>query len=153
MENPIKMDDLGIPLFLETPIRRINPQKWVLGIAERMYVYTGIWMWCIYIYIFMYTYIYIWRITIYFFNGNILSLKIAPNCSWNPGFTQALFICKISMKTFKNSFENKSRKNRTSEGARLAPGTAPAGVLDSTLAIESWRGRCKLVSLQIPKAF
>ncbi len=25
MENPIKMDDLGVPLFLETPILRIVP--------------------------------------------------------------------------------------------------------------------------------
>ena len=28
MENPIKMDDLGVPLFLETPI-------WVLQLAEQ----------------------------------------------------------------------------------------------------------------------
>ena len=24
MENPIKMDDLGVPLFLETPIYNVN---------------------------------------------------------------------------------------------------------------------------------
>ena len=24
MENPIKMDDLGVPLFLETPISKFN---------------------------------------------------------------------------------------------------------------------------------
>ena len=27
MENPIKMDDLGVPLFLETPIYRIRCLK------------------------------------------------------------------------------------------------------------------------------
>ena len=27
MENPIKMDDLGIPLFLETPIYLRDPQR------------------------------------------------------------------------------------------------------------------------------
>ena len=25
IENPIKMDDLGVPLFLETPISRMDP--------------------------------------------------------------------------------------------------------------------------------
>ena len=142
----------GYPYFWKHPYAESIPKN---GCWELLSVCMCIRVYGCDVYIFMYIhiYIYIWRITIYFFNGNILSLKIAPNCSWNPGFTQALFICKISMKTFKNSFENKSRKNRTSEGARLAPGTAPAGVLDSTLAIESWRGRCKLVSLQIPEAF
>ena len=28
MENPIKMDDLGVPLFLETPI--YHPTVWLL---------------------------------------------------------------------------------------------------------------------------
>ena len=27
MENPIKMDDLGVPLFLETPISSFGEQK------------------------------------------------------------------------------------------------------------------------------
>ena len=32
MENPIKMDDLGVPLFLETPICHIKVYHWVLPI-------------------------------------------------------------------------------------------------------------------------
>ncbi len=28
MENPIKMDDLGVPLFLETPIKVYHPPNW-----------------------------------------------------------------------------------------------------------------------------
>ena len=35
MENPIKMDDLGVPLFLETPIYLISPQV-PLGPLESM---------------------------------------------------------------------------------------------------------------------
>ena len=42
MENPIKMDDLGVPLFMETPIykpsfattitgKETNPNAWELG--------------------------------------------------------------------------------------------------------------------------
>ena len=32
MENPIKMDDLGVPFFLETPICAPPPNKhWPLG--------------------------------------------------------------------------------------------------------------------------
>ncbi len=27
MENPIKMDDLGVPLFLETPTSTLGPAK------------------------------------------------------------------------------------------------------------------------------
>ena len=37
MENPIEMDDLGVPLFLETPKWSCNPHKlaennWVSGV-------------------------------------------------------------------------------------------------------------------------
>ena len=36
MENPIKMDDLGVPLFLETPIyffENVNMTQQILSIA------------------------------------------------------------------------------------------------------------------------
>ena len=36
MENPIKMDDLGVPLFLETPTCSIHPWK----------LKTATWKWC-----------------------------------------------------------------------------------------------------------
>ena len=44
MENPIKMDDLGVPLFLETPIckptlplkeKRPTPNEWHQSISQR----------------------------------------------------------------------------------------------------------------------
>ena len=40
MENPIKMDDLGVPLFQETTISHVSPARWGsldfhIGISER----------------------------------------------------------------------------------------------------------------------
>ena len=32
MENPIKMDDLGVPLFLETPINS-GARHWIFGLS------------------------------------------------------------------------------------------------------------------------
>ena len=41
MEIPIKMDDLGVPLFLETPICTINPSQMLKKIFHRW----SIWDW------------------------------------------------------------------------------------------------------------
>ena len=39
MENPIKMDDLGVPLFLETPIWIENPTEIRLLLDVDVYLY------------------------------------------------------------------------------------------------------------------
>ena len=41
MENPFKMDDLGVPIFLETPISKVLP--WLLkGVIHPRYL-VGFW--------------------------------------------------------------------------------------------------------------
>ena len=34
MEHPIKMDDLGVPLFLETPIFKMTQSYWIVTVSK-----------------------------------------------------------------------------------------------------------------------
>ena len=44
MENPIKIDDLGVPLFLETPKVVFFRQVTFLAVAKGIHEVGGLWM-------------------------------------------------------------------------------------------------------------